>query len=290
MLVIGWLFNIAAYVLGAADIISSLLSVSPLIAKLIFYAIAVIVPVLELKALGLSEKFTVIVMMAFVTLLLGFSLFTGQNELTFVPENVSDVLALYGLSMFSFNALVAVPQVVEGLNHDAKSIRTAIFIGLGINLFMSLALYVSVLVASKTITEVAIVGLGESLGVPMKIAGSLLVLFAMFTSFWSVSLSLSDMVHEQIKGRGNKSLVFIMTTIPCIVIAAMGNASFVSFLSIVGGAMAVFMALLLLPAYRNSIKQRHIPPLLGRMSDNLLFFVIVVLFYLLMAVGAFMAV
>ncbi|MCC8022917.1 MAG: hypothetical protein LIO46_03950, partial [Clostridiales bacterium] len=237
LIAVACIFNIAAYVVGAADIITGLLDVPPLASKLIFYAVAMIVPALGIRALGLSEKMTISVMLGFVAVLFVVSMISGDNALELAPQSGSAVLALYGLAMFSFSALVAVPSVVDGLDRDAKSIKKAVWSGVGMNLFMSFLICVAALYASETVTEVAIVGWGEALGRPMQIVSSLLVLFAMLTSFWAVSFALSDMVGGQLKGRHNQTLVYLCTSAPCLLIAAFAGADFISFLGVVGGAM-----------------------------------------------------
>ena len=53
--------NLAAYIEGAQEILTSLLGVSPMIARLIFYFLAASVVLFGLKAVGISEKIAVAV-------------------------------------------------------------------------------------------------------------------------------------------------------------------------------------------------------------------------------------
>lgn len=293
LLLITLLFNLSAYISGGADIISDLTGLSPAASKIILYAVAAIVPILGLKALGLSEKATVIIMIAASLALTLISFVRGDNAIAAFPSGTNAVIALYGLAMFSFSALFSVPQAVEGLGRNPKAIKNSIIIGVGINLLMSLAICFSAVYASPTVTEVAIVGWSASLGTPVRLIGSALVLGAMITSYWAISLALSDMVCEQFKAKKLRWLVFIISTCPCLLLSLFSGASFTSFIGIAGGAVAVIIALLLLPAYKNACKisENHDARIVERpFKGSLIFIFFIGACYILMAVGSVLAV
>ena len=277
LLLVTLLFNLCAYIAGGADIISDLTGAPPALSKAALYAFAVIVPIMGLKPLGVSEKAAVIVMIAMTAALTGISFMKGGNALPVLPDGASAVIALYGLSMFSFSALFSVPQAVCGLGHSPRAIKVAIALGVGVNLLMSLAICFSVLRVSQKVTEVAIVGWSASLGAPVRLVSSLLVLCAMITSYWAISLALSDMVREQLNAKGRKWPVYIASTLPCLLMAMASDASFTSFIGVAGGAVAVIIALLLLPAYCNARSFKAPVLLIGAC-------------YVLMAVGSVLAV
>jgi len=293
LLLITLLFNLSAYIAGGADIISDITGIPRTVSMIVLYAFAAIVPILGLKVLGLSEKVTVIVMIAAAAGLSVISFIRGENTLSFLPVGVNAVVALYGLAMFSFSALFSVPQAVEGLERNPKTIKKSIIVGVGINLLMSLTICFSALYASPSVTEVAIVGWSAALGTPARLIGSVLVLGAMLTSYWAISLALSDMVCEQFNAKKLKWLVYIISTLPCLLLAIFSGATFTSFIGIAGGAVAVIIALMLLPAYKIACK----------MSDDTSLYIIssplrgavwLILFigagYVLMAVGSILAV
>lgn len=293
LLLITLLFNISAYIAGGADIISDVTGAPPAVSKIALYAIAAIVPILGLKALGLSEKVTVLVMIAAVSALAVISFVKGNNSLPALPAGTDAVIALYGLAMFSFSALFSVPQAVEGLEHNPREIKASIISGVAINLFMSLVICFSVLYTSQTVTEVAIVGWSAALGTPVKLIGSLLVLGAMITSYWAISLALSDMVCEQFNVKRLNWLVYLISTLPCLLLALFSGASFTSFIGIAGGAVAVIIALLLLPAYRNAFKaseNRNIWIVARPFRGTVWLTLFIGACYILMAVGSMLAV
>lgn len=66
--------NLAAYISGAAEIISELLGISLWLSRLLFYAAAASVVLFGLKAVGISEKLAVTVIFCWWAYLLSFPL------------------------------------------------------------------------------------------------------------------------------------------------------------------------------------------------------------------------
>lgn len=120
--------------------------------------------------------------------------------------------------MFSLSALFSVPQAVEGLSHSdsgKEKIGGSIALGLMINLLITIAISVCAIIASDEVTEVAIIGWSESLGIYVKIFASLFVAFAMVTSYWAISLALSDIVKEQMETEQTALLAHSHSAKPC---------------------------------------------------------------------------
>jgi len=103
----------------------------------------------------------------------------------------------------------------------------------------------------------------------------------MITTYWSISLALSGIVKEQ-TGMGEK-LCWLLATAPSLLLALFNIGGFLDFLELAGGAIAIIVAVLVVPTYRNA--QKELPgTMLGVFSGNAgqLF---VVIGYILMAVG-----
>jgi len=293
LLLITLLFNLSAYIAGGADILTDLTGMPPAVSKMALYAAAAIVPMLGLKALGLSEKTTVLLMLAAALSLAVISLPKSNNALPILPVSANAVVALYGLAMFSFSALFSVPQAVEGLARNPRAIKISIIFGVAINLLMSLVICFSVLYTSQTVTEVAIIGWSAALGEPIRLIGSLVVLGAMVTSYWAISLALSDMVCEQFNVKRLNRLIYFLSTLPCLLLAIFSGASFASFISVAGGAVAVIIALLLLPAYRiacNWSKDKEASIIACPLRGNIGLVLFIGACYITMAVGSMLVV
>lgn len=273
--------NLAAYIAGSADVVVSILPISPLAAKLLFYVLAAVVVLFGLKAVAVSEKLMVAVIFALIGVLAVFSLLRGRNPLPLAVGSLRDILAYFGMAMLAFAAFFSVPQVVEGLGGDEKQIKKAVFLGLNNNFVLMLVVILCSLLASREITEVGMVGWSAGIGTWAQIVGSVFTLVAMLTTYWSISLALGDIVREQT--RWNSKLCWLLATAPSMVVALFNLGSFLDFLEIAGGAIAIIVAIMVVPCYRNA--RREIPgSILGR-ADTGLVMILVVIAYLLMAVG-----
>ena len=281
--------NLAAYVAGGGEIIASLTSFGEPLSRVLFYLVSIVVPLCGLKALGLSEKAGVAAMVAVVLALAAISFLSGKQPISILPQNGSSVLALYGGVMFCLSALFSVPQAVSGLERDRNRIRRAAFLGLGLNALLTLILSLSAIRASRTVTKVAIIGWAGSLGRPVRLLASLFVLLAMLTSFWAIALALGEMAAAQLP-RLSGAPGFIAVTLPSLLITFIGGAGFLSFISVTGGAVAVIVALLLLPAYWNARREGGCSSLLGPAGDSKLITALVGAGYLLMAAGSLISV
>ena len=96
--------NLAAYISGAAEIISELLGISLWLSRLLFYAAAASVVLFGLKAVGISEKLAVTVIFLLVGVLAFFSLAHVNNPLPVRAGRVTEGLAYFGMAMFAFSA------------------------------------------------------------------------------------------------------------------------------------------------------------------------------------------
>ena len=273
--------NLAAYISGAAEILSGLLGISMLASELLFYVVAASVVLFGLKAVGVSEKVAVGVIFALVALLAGASLLHIQNPLPMKPGTLNEGLAYFGMAMFAFLAFFSVPQAVEGLNGDTKKVRKAIFLGMLNNFILIVVITLCSLAASTEVTEVAMIGWSKGIGSWAQMIGSLFTILAMLTTYWSISLALADIVEEQL--RLNRRLCWVIATLPSLLMTFAGMAGFMEFMRLAGGLIAILLAVMGVPAYRNSRKDPG-ESMLGAWG-GLGMQIAIMIAYVLMAVG-----
>lgn len=278
--------NLSAYITGGAEIITSLFGLPLLASKICFYMISAGLVFFGLKAVGFGEKITMIGII-FVTVILTIVSFVNiKNPISVYWTDLPSYLTLYAMAMFSFSALFSVPQVVEGSSEKEARIGPSIACGLFINFIITILISVSAIISSSEVTEVAIIGWSNSLGLPVKIFASLFIIFAMITSYWAISLALSDIVKEQLKF--SNSLSWLIATLPSFLLTFITSASFADFVKIAGGAVAVIIALLLIPAYYNSLKDENPPFILKKLGQSRIVIITIAVFYIIMAIGSFM--
>ena len=123
--------NLAAYISGAAEIISELLGISLWLSRLLFYAAAASVVLFGLKAVGVSEKLAVGVIFLWSACWPVFPCFIFKIPFCKCGQH-NGGLAYFGMGMFAFSAFFSVPQAVSGLGGDGKKVERPYFWGFSI--------------------------------------------------------------------------------------------------------------------------------------------------------------
>lgn len=274
--------NLAAYVAGAADVLAGILQINTLFCKIIFYVIAASVVLFGLKAVAVSEKIMVAIIFGMIAILSIASIIKHPNTIPLQFGNLHDGIVYYGMAMLAFAAFFSVPQAVEGLAGDEKEIKKAIFLGLGNNFIIMIVVIICALIGSKEVTEVGMVGWSEGIGKWAELLGGIFTLVAMLTTYWSISLALSDILKEQFPKLDGK-ICWLIATLPSIIITLFNIADFLDFLQIAGGAIAIIIALLFVPCYR--IANKEVPKtMLGKFSTKpWQYFVLIA--YIFMGIG-----
>jgi amino acid permease len=250
LLAAAFVANLAAYLAGEAEIVARLTGLPLHAAELAVYAVSAGVVFFGLKAVGLFEKLSALVLFAVIAVLVVGGLFAARHPIPLLRGAGRESLALYGMVMYGFYAFFSVPQALQGMAHDRRRAVRAIVAGLGLNgLLMALLTFLAFLV-SREVTPLAIQGIAESLGSWADVAGSIFVLFAMVTSFWSVSLALADILRERI--RMHRNVAWLLATLPSLLLLYAGIGRFLDFLRLAGGATALVVVLITIPLYRNA--------------------------------------
>ena len=278
--------NLAAYITGAGDILTDLLGIPIILAEILFFVCAAVVVALGLKRVAINEAVTLAVMLS-ILIFLVVSTFTlpSHAHQPFAPVRwePSPLLAVYGMAMFSLSSLFAVPQAASGLRGGKGRLTVAVAVGLLINLIVMIVVTLSVLLSAGSVTEVAIVGWAAALGGPTRVLGSLFIALAMLGTFWSISLQLADMTKEYF--RASRFLAWLIATAPSFLLALLPVSGFLGLMQIAGGATAVVVACMAVPAYRNAICGAD-GLLLGRLGKSRIMCGTIIIMYLLMAAAS----
>jgi len=247
LLSIAFLANLAAYVSGAGEILAGLTGINRRLAEFLIYAISAGVVFFGLKAIGIAERFATLALVG-LTVVIGAGAFSVPFQLQLeLSGSATQWLALYGMVMYALWTFYSVPQVVKGLGPDHRGAVRAILVGLGINGALTAVIALFALGISTRVTEVAIIGISERLGAWASITGSLFIMFALVTSYWSVSLALADILRER-TGLSEKT-AWLLATLPSLLILWFGVWQFLDWLRLAAGATAIVVALITLPMY-----------------------------------------
>jgi amino acid permease len=278
--------TLSAYVVGAADIIESLTGMPLQLAEALFFVVAAGVIFFGLKIMGICEKIAVAGILTIIAILIVATLTIHLNPLPTGAFVSNKAAALYGMIMFSFSAYFSVPQAAVGLSRDGKKVAKAVILGIALNMLIIIAITLCVLAASNPVTEVAIIGWSKGIGQWATLAGSLFVLLAMVTSYWATALACADIMVDRLKIRFG--IACLIATLPSFLIAVVGFTGFLGFMRLAGGAIAILIAVLVIPTYRLD-RKAHMNLNkgwgLGKLGSTPVLF-IVMLGYLLMAYGS----
>ena len=285
LLVLLLLENLVVYILCAGNVLTDLLGINGTATQIIFYALASVVIIFGVKGMGVGEKLSMILVGSAVIVLMVLSFLNVKGALNFSFGAPSTVFAVYGLFMFAFSAIFSVIQVC---NHIEKKELTskAVIGGLSLNALITIAFTVAVILGSDSVTEIATIGLSSGIGIAfVRIICSILVLLAMFTSFWSSGFAFADVVGGQF-GLSTRISWFI-ATVPALLIAVLLPLGILDYVQIGAGALSIILVIVVLPAYYNAVKQPKTNLLLGKRSGNKIMLSLVALFIILMAVSSF---
>lgn len=287
---IAFLANLAAYISGAGEIVANITGANRHLAEFLIYVISAGVVFFGLKAVGVAERFAALMLVSLVAII-GIGAIPLPFQVPVGPTgSAKQWLALYGMVMYALWTFYSVPQVVKGLGPDHRGAVNAILIGLGINGLLTAAVTLIALGISTEVTPVAIIGITERMGAWAGLMGSLFILFALVTSYWSVSLALADILRER---TGISSRVaWLLATLPSLLILWIGVWQFLDWLRLAAGATAIVVALMTIPMYRQA---RLTGPVsdpgwtLGRWGNSATL-ALVLLALFLMAVGSLVSV
>jgi len=286
LIAFAFISSLSAYIAGGGKIIADLFNIPLIAGQLIFYIAAAGVVFYGLKALGMSEKYGVFIILLTVAGFGAGCFMVPFNLKMEVLGKWNNYLALFGMIMFSFFAIFSVPQIAEGLDWNKKLIPRAITLGIGINAFVIFSIVIMTTGVSDTIDEIAIITLGKSLGGWASLFGSVFVIFAMLTSYWSVSYALAIVVEERLK-TGSK-LSWLIATLPGLLLVMVTTKGFLGFMEMAGGAIALIVAFMVVPLFNVARKKGRITNpewelgFLGRVP----FQILVVAGFILMAIGS----
>jgi hypothetical protein len=278
--------GLPAHRCGAGEIVADLLPVPRPLAELAIYGLSAGVVFFGLRAVGVAERLGALVLFALAGIIVVGSLGATTRFAAGSSGTAAEWLALYAMVMYAYWTFYSVPQVVAGLGDDQPAAVRAILVGLGLNGLLTAIVAVIALGVSATVTEVAIIGIADAIGSWVGTVGSLFIVAALITSYWSVSLALADILRERtgIPARG----AWLAATLPSLLLVWLVAGEFLEFLRVAAGATALVVALIVVPMYleaRRSGPVREPAWSLGRLGSPAVL-ALVLLALVLMAAGS----
>lgn len=245
-LIIGLYGALLAYTIGEGEILSALFGGSSLMWGLLFFAAGAL---FIARGINVVKRFELILIIALFAVLVGigtlsssqFSWFTG-GELS-----VANIFLVYGVFLFACYGITTAPQVHEILRGtEARFIKRALVIGTLIPPVVYLIFaWIVTSVTGVATTEVATIGLGETLGPAVMLLGNMFAFFAMATSFLTLGVALQETFRYDYRLPGWAASLGTLS-VP-VILFIIGVRDFINVMSIAGafsfgiaGAIGVF--------------------------------------------------
>lgn len=285
LLVLLLLENLVVYILCAGNVLTDLLGINGTVTQILFYVLASVVVIFGVKGMGIGEKLSMLLIGGAVVTLMALSFLHVKGSLSLSFGTPSTVFAVYGLFMFAFSAIFSIIQVCNHIEKKEHTTR-AVIGGLTLNALITVAFTVAVILGSDTVTEIATIGLSNGIGIPfVRVLCSVLVLLAMFTSFWSSGFAFADVVGGQFGLPARLS--WFIATVPALLIAVFLPLGVLDYVQIGAGALSIILVMVVLPAYSNAVRRPKTELLLGKCSGNRVMISLVAVFIVLMALSSF---
>ena len=277
--------DMVVYTICAAELLSTLFSLNPVIVKAVFSVLASSMLFAGLKNIGVGEKF-IVSAIGIVVLILGIlSYFNINNSIPLYTHSFGKAFALYGLFMFAFCSMFSMVQVTAELENKSD-LKKVVIIGLLINAIITLIYSFAAILCSKEITELSTIGIIESLNMPfVSILCTTLVLFALITSYWTTSFALIDAMNMEFKI--NRNICIVICVLVALTISLFLPLTIIDHVQVVAAALSVLFGIVIVPAYFNSIKKTDRTLLLGKFARSKAIMIIVSILIIMMAISSF---
>lgn len=275
--------NLCSYILGGAEILTSVFNINSFPAKIIFCISAIIPTLFGLKVIGNGEKYLIGIISGLVIYFFVISVCHPAGSIS-LAGRFSFVIETFSMTMFSMTAIFAVPQLVSGLNYDKKKIKTSIIGGLSLNLAVCVLICISTIAASRNVTKMAAVGWSESFGSTFKILSGIFILLAMLTSFFVLAYSLASIISKWFKIK--PALCFTISTLPSLLMSFIPFASFTKVTKLASGIISLLIAILIIPSYYKSVKITNASPIIGRYRRHYIIYIATLAGIILMTIGS----
>ncbi len=225
---------LTAYIIGESQIISTIFNINQFYAGIIFFVVMAFIVHFGIEAIEKSELLLSIIFIILFIVLGGVAFYSSKfSTLNFAASNWTTLLIPYGVILFAYGGMEAIPTINEELKDRKDLLKKTILWGSIIPIGIYLLFTISVLgVTGSSITEVASLALGDSLGKNISILANLIAMFSMSTSFLGVGFALKQIFIYDYNIKELPAWLLVIS-IP-LMIVTLGFRSFTGIISLAG--------------------------------------------------------
>lgn len=249
---------LTVYIIGQGEALSALMGGDPQVWSILFFLFGSLIIILGLRTAKKAEFFLGLGILGVVILIALFSsVHIELDHLQYV--DLADLLLPYGVLLFAYHGATGLPEAHSLLDKKNGYFHRAVLLsGLIIMAVYALFTFVVVGVTGRFTTEIATIGLGETVGPIMLIFGNLFAVLAMGTSYIMAGLALRDSMKWDFGMHHG-----LATALTCIVpffVYIFGIKSFVALIDVIGGVFVSLELFLLLLIYWKAKQLGDLPP------------------------------
>ncbi|MCL5435802.1 MAG: hypothetical protein M1275_01855, partial [Patescibacteria group bacterium] len=225
----------AAFIVAEGQVLATIFGGSVFGFSLLFFFCMSVISYFGLRLIAKLDLLLALTAAA-VIIALAFASWSYINFENFLKTDLSGLLPAYGVVLFSFLGVAAVPQMRLALAGREKNFFRAVVFGSLIPMVLYLLFTFAVLgvTGSKT-TPIATIGLGQTLGPAVLIIGNLLAALTMTTSFLGGALTLKETFVFDFHFRHLEAWLLTIT-VP-IILFVFGLRDFIGTISFVGAVL-----------------------------------------------------
>lgn len=234
---------LSAYILGSGRALVAIFGGSSTLFSILFF---IVVALVVFFSINIIDRFEAVFspLKILLVLILSFLLFKFIDLNNISSFSLSNLLIPYGVSIFAFTGISALPEMNEELKNK-RYMFSAIVFGVLITFLIYLVFVFAVVGSSGFVDEVATVSLAK-FGFGVNLFSNLFALFAMTTAFVALAFALKENLTLDYKLPNFPSWL-IVVTVP-LILSLSGFFGFVKLIEL-SGAIAIgimlFMILLM---------------------------------------------
>jgi len=228
---------LTAYIVGSGEALKAILGGNSTVYSIIFFIILAIVIYFSIKVLDNFESlFTPIKIIIVIVLSVLLLKFVNFSRITVFHPSM--LLVPYGIAIFSFTGISAIPEINEELKNKRNMIKAILF-GMLISFLIYIIFAFSVVGAVDNVTEIATISLA-GFGKGIDIFANIFAVFAMATAFVALGFALKENMILDYKIKN--SLSWLGVIIIPLILAMSGVFGFAKLMEL-SGAIAISILL-----------------------------------------------
>lgn len=214
--------GMAAYIRGAGDIMNFIIPANSFNWSVVFFVAGTYFVYKGLKVVSKWDSIFVTGMFLIILTLMIKALYSQNidwNEFSMrSTSSLSNALSPYGAVLFSYFGVIALPHIKSILNKRSLiQVNPIIQLGVWIPILLYIVFVSLVIgVSGSSVTPVAIISLGKSMGQQVLVITTIFAIIAMITTYITMGLS---MMQTYISfGKINKNIAIILTMFPSMAV------------------------------------------------------------------------